>query len=137
MKLLTGIQHKEFRGWSGGRLDIVKLGAGGFQLFIHSEGTTLGVEVGQDEASKIARQMLDICAFSAQRGALQQARSALLLENSLGETLAVQYVNDGEPFREGVRFALAVKDRWELGEHLDFEHYEAKDIASFLLQVEQ
>ncbi|AYG48186.1 hypothetical protein DV532_28375 (plasmid) [Pseudomonas sp. Leaf58] len=137
MKLLMGVHRKEFRAWSGGRLDIVKSSGDCFQFFIHSEGATLGVEVGQDEASQIAQQMLDICAFSGQRSALDQLRSSLHLENSLGETLVVQYVNDGEPFREGVRLALAVKGRWDLGESLDFEHHEAKGIASFLQHVEQ
>lgn len=137
MKLLMGIQRKEFRSWSGGRLDIVKLGGEGFQIFIHSEGVTLGVQVDQDEASKIAEQMTEICALCSHRGFEAKSHTSLQLENALGETLAVQYTNDGEPFREGVRLALAVKDRWDLGDSLDFEQYEAKEIARFLKQVEQ
>jgi len=136
MKLLTGIERKEFRGWSGGRLDIVKLSGEGFQIFIHSEGDTLGVQVDQDEASKIADQMIALCALCSQRGSPETGRTSLQLANPLGETLVVQYVNDGEPFREGVRLALAAKDRWDLGDSLDFEQYEAKEIARFLKEVE-
>ena len=136
MKLLTGIERKEFRGWSGGRLDIVKLSGEGFQIFLHSEGDTLGVQIDQDEASKIADQMIALCALCSQRGSLETGRTYLQLANALGETLVVQYVNDGEPFREGVRLSLAVQDRWELGKSLDFEQYEAKEIARFLKEVE-
>lgn len=136
MKLIMGIEHKEFRSWSGGRLDIVKLRGEGFQIFIHSEGTTLGVQVDQNEAFKISKQMIDLCAGCSHRGEKPKISASLRLENAIGETLVVQYVNDGEPFREGVRLALAVKDRWDLGETLDFEHHEAKGIASFLQQVE-
>lgn len=137
MKLLLEINRKEFRSWSGQQLTIERVEEGGFKLVMQGQDSSIGALVDQDEAAKIATTVLEIVSIGSHKAVTLKMDMSLKLENPAGESLVIQYVNDGEPFREGVRIALAVDQRWDLGESLDFEQYEARSIASFLTTVKR
>jgi hypothetical protein len=137
MKLIFNIKRKEFRGWSGEQLSIVRLKDGGFDINICGPYGSTGVLLDEGEGLVVADAILGICAIPSCGHHDDKNNASLKIGNTSGETLSVQYTNDGEPYREGVRIALAVEEKWDLSESIDFDHYEARNIAQYLKDKDQ
>lgn len=132
MKLTYELTRKTFRGWSGAQLIVSPLPQAGFLIEISECDQVAQAEVTQEEAALIAEKVEIICSLdrSVDYYERQNTRTKLIGEN--GQSLSVGYVNDGEPYREGVRIAFDVEEQWDLSRCIDLEQYEARDLAKFL-----
>jgi hypothetical protein len=132
MKLTYELTRKTFRGWSGAQLIVSPVPLAGFLIEIAEGDEVAQAEVTQEEASRIAEKVETICSLDRAVDYYQRQNTRTKLIGEEGQSLSVGYVNDGEPFREGIRIAFDVEEQWELSRYIDLEQYEARELAKFL-----
>lgn len=132
MKLTYELIHKTFRGWSGAQLIVSPVPQAGFLIEIAEGDEVAQAEVTQEEASLIAEKIETVCSLDRSVSYYDRQNTRLKLVGEEGQSLSVGYVNDGEPFREGIRIAFDVEEQWELSRYIDLEQYEARELAKFL-----
>ena len=132
MKLTYELTRKTFRGWSGAQLIVSPVPQAGFLIEIAEGDEVAQAEVSQEEASLIAEKIATVCSLDRSIGYHERQNTRTKLIGEEGQSLSVGYVNDGEPFREGIRIAFDVEEQWELSRYIDLEQYEARELAKFL-----
>jgi hypothetical protein len=132
MKLTYELTRKTFRGWSGAQLIVSPVPQAGFFIEIAECDEVAQAEVSQEEASLIAEKIATVCSLDRSIGYHERQNTRTKLIGEAGQSLSVGYVNDGEPFREGIRIAFDVEEQWELSRYIDLEQYEARELAKFL-----
>lgn len=132
MKLTYELTRKTFRGWSGAQLIVSPVPQAGFLIEIAECDEVAQAEVTQEEAALIAEKVETICSQDRAVDYYQRQNTRTKLIGEEGQSLSVGYVNDGEPFREGVRIAFDVEEQWDLSRYIDLEQYEARELAKFL-----
>lgn len=132
MKLTYELTRKTFRGWSGAQLIVSPVPQAGFLIEIAECDEVAQAEVTQEEAALIAEKVETICSLDRAVDYYQRQNTRTKLIGEEGQSLSVGYVNDGEPFREGVRIAFDVEEQWDLSRYIDLEQYEARELAKFL-----
>jgi hypothetical protein len=132
MKLTYELTRKTFRGWSGAELIVSPVPQAGFLIEIAEGDEVAQAEVTQEEASLIAEKVETVCSLDRAVDYYQRQNTRAKLVGEDGQSLSVGYVNDGEPFREGIRIAFDVEEQWELSRYIDLEQYEARELAKFL-----